>query len=224
MNKELKKDIFQWDVATWARALPLWEKIISNKGYELGLEIGANQGGGSLFLALKGIKVICSDIVDPKLKAENVHSKYGVGNRIDYEIIDGKSIPYSDNFFDVVVFKSVIGYLNNNEDRLKMIMEINRVLKPGGVLIFAENLKGSFIHQLGRRLFIPWGANWTYLSLTEIRRLFDGYSAVNIQTTGFFTAFARNNKYLYKMFLHFDRIFGLIPAKFKYVAIGYSIK
>lgn len=224
MNKELEKDIFQWDIGTWSRVIPVWEKVIFKKGYKTGLEIGANQGGGSLFLALNEINVICSDIVDPQLKAENLHSKYNVCGRIEYKIIDGKSIPFSDNSFDIVIFKSVIGYLNNYEERLKMILEINRVLKPGGVLIFAENLKGSYIHQIARRLFIPWGSNWTYLSLSELHVLFSEYSYFQIQTTGFFAAFARNNKYMYRLFSYFDSIFKFIPSKMKYVAFGYSIK
>ncbi len=57
-----KQDILVWDVHNWANALRYWEEVIPDKKPLMCLEIGANRGGLSMWLASKGHHVICSDI------------------------------------------------------------------------------------------------------------------------------------------------------------------
>ena len=86
------KDIVEWDVVNWSRAISFWEKDIHDKdltGKKV-LDIGGRNGGISLFFALKGCNVICSDInKDGFQKARALHEKYNVytkyiGPYLDY--------------------------------------------------------------------------------------------------------------------------------------------
>ncbi|MFA6518952.1 MAG: class I SAM-dependent methyltransferase [Candidatus Shapirobacteria bacterium] len=47
--------------------------------------------------------------------------------------IDNETFPYSDNFFDLVIFSEVLEHMYRGVDHI--FSEINRILKPGGRLI-----------------------------------------------------------------------------------------
>ena len=73
------KKIIQWDVKSWSKALLFWEKRVDWDRVENGLELGGREGGLSLWLALKGKKVLCSDYaLDVKETAEKLHQEYQV--------------------------------------------------------------------------------------------------------------------------------------------------
>ena len=64
-----------------------------------------------------------------------------LGSNITYKCVDiTKKLPFSDSLFDVVVSSNVIYTLKNGES---IISELNRVLKPGGLLIISDPKKGS---------------------------------------------------------------------------------
>lgn len=48
-------------------------------------------------------------------------------------VADAENLPFKDNFFDVVTMAWVVEHLENPD---KVLSEINRVLKPGGVVCF----------------------------------------------------------------------------------------
>lgn len=54
------------------------------------------------------------------------------------KLYDGNTIPFEDNYFDHVILHHVIGHV---KDPNRILLEINRVLKPGGTLsIITPNL------------------------------------------------------------------------------------
>ena len=108
MTKELQKDIIQWDIRSWSKALTFWEDHVDWENVENGLELGGHEGGLSLWLALKEKTIVCSDLKDVKSTAEKLHLKHGVSSFITYQDIDATNIPY-ENHFDIIVFKSIIG-------------------------------------------------------------------------------------------------------------------
>ena len=63
MEKEQINDIIGWDIVNWSKSFDFWNQHIDvrDKGYQC-LELGARQGGLSLWLALNNNKVICSDV------------------------------------------------------------------------------------------------------------------------------------------------------------------
>ena len=171
MTEELKKDIIQWDINSWSKALAYWEKSTDWSTVYNGLELGGRQGGLSLWLALKGKQTICSDLKDVKNTAEKLHLKYNVSSLVQYQDIDATNIPY-ENHFDIVVFKSIIGGIGSNDNyeaQQKTFNQIYKALKPGGKLLFAENLIASPLHQKLRKKFVNWGSTWRYVSINEIK-------------------------------------------------------
>src|SRR5690606_14275534 len=121
------------------KALYFWESNSTNLVPEnKALEVGARYGGLSLWLALKGLRVVCSDINDPPDKAKKKHEYYGVSDFVCYEKINALQIPY-ENEFDIVILKSVlggIGMYNNSKNITDALGNIYKALKPGGELLF----------------------------------------------------------------------------------------
>ena len=64
-TRQIRSDIVQWDVATWKHALHFWTGGTPALDSKTGLELGSRDGGLSLFLALKGCRVVCSDHSPP---------------------------------------------------------------------------------------------------------------------------------------------------------------
>lgn len=226
MNKELIKDIIDWDTVNWSKAIPFWEKHSKlNESRLKCLELGSHHGGLSLWLAQKGHQVICSDLESPEKEAKILHSKYDQLS-IQYESINALNIPY-ENAFDLIVFKSILGGVSRGgrQDRKQAcIQQIYKALKPGGKLLFAENLKASTLHQFLRKRFIKWGNDWNYLHIDEVESLFSDFKKVNYKTIGFFGAFGRNEsqrKILGKIDALLNPFYG---KRQRYIVVGIAEK
>ena len=227
MEGNLLKDIVEWDILNWSKAIDYWENKADLKTEKLNcLELGGRRGGLSLWIALKGHQVICSDLESPESEASQLHNKYKLSGNINYQSINAAKIPY-ENEFDIVIFKSILGSVcRGGNDKLKkeVIDGIHSSLKPNGKLLFAENLTSSFIHKFFRKKFTNWGSQWNYLSYTEIDHVFSSFSKISYTTVGFFAAFGRTEKqrnFLAKV----DGIIGvLIPESSKYILIGIAEK
>ena len=218
----------EWDVVNWSKALRYWRihSKIGEGNLEC-LELGGNHGGLSLWLASMNNRVICSDLTDPQNRASQLHSLYPTGDLISYQAIDATAIPY-ENKFDIVVFKSILGGISRNgRDDLKhqTIGQILKALKPGGTLLFAENLESSRLHQWVRRKFTKWGESWNYLNRSEIEPMFVGFESTEIAMAGFFGTFGRTEvqrNILGKIdTLIFDKI---LPRGLRYIVFGVARK
>ncbi len=222
--------VVEWDVSTWKRAIIYWENFIEAYQPNLshGLELGSRHGGLSYFFAKKyGANLYCSDYEFPSEKARHLHEKEGIAHQISYHNVDATKIPFKDEIFDFVVFKSMLGAVGAREQFFKIkkaAEEIHRVLKPGGILFFAENLRGSWLHKQSRAMFIPWGKSWYYLSLAEMKDLFTSFSSKEIHSTGFTAAFVPKPILLKEMAAAIDAQFQFLPDSWKYVAYGHAIK
>jgi ubiquinone/menaquinone biosynthesis C-methylase UbiE len=224
-------NFLEWDIYTWGRGLALWEHLAKERSLfqKKGLEIGGRNGGVTLFfVSTFDSKMVCSDLGGPSVKAKQLHQKNGLNGKVSYADVNALDISFEDGSFDFVVFKSVLGSLANGkfENQQKAINEMHRVLKPGGVLFFAENLKASQLHQLGRKYFIPWGTRWRYISKKEMISTLDSFSLKEIKYTGFFAAFIPNKfTFLKNLFSKIDNVINpILPNSWKYVVYGYAIK
>ncbi|NUN09644.1 MAG: class I SAM-dependent methyltransferase [Ignavibacteriaceae bacterium] len=194
MTKELLNDIIEWDVTNWSLALEFWEK---NTAQELSqtytMEIGGKRGGLSLWFAQKGGKVFCTDVDSPVDVASKKHDAYKVSDRIDYGSVNALSIPY-ENKFDIVVIKSVLaslGHHDNKDAQRTAVEQIHKSLKKGGEFMFAENIKGSPVHQFLRRNFVPHGKSVRYTPLEDMMEFVSIFSDFKFMTAGFLGGMGR---------------------------------
>jgi SAM-dependent methyltransferase len=226
-DRELLRDVLQWDVQSWKTALDFWAIALGNRSGLNCLEIGAGSGGLSLWLALRGHHVTCSDRTEVARTAAELHRKYGVAGTITYADVDATTIDFEE-CFDVVVFKSVLGGIGRAErmDRQELaVREMHKALKPGGQLLFAENGAASPLHQLMRKRFVPWGAEWRYPTRDEMRHLLAPFSRVDLRATGFLAAFGRSERQR-DLLAFFDRwgFKRVVPESLSYIFYGSAVK
>jgi SAM-dependent methyltransferase len=227
-SDSLLRDVIEWDVVNWSRALRFWnDSGALSGGPKLCLELGARRGGLSLWLALQGHTVVCSDLQDNSAVAAPLHARYGVGERITYAAIDATKIPY-ENHFDLIAFKSMLGGVAWDGDARRQqaaLQSIHAALKPGGVLLFAENLGGSAMHRFLRRTFVKWNSKWRYVPLDEMLGFLGPFSEVQYATTGFLGLCGRSAAASALLGnvdgLLFDRI---VPPPSRYIVYGVARK
>ena len=217
-----------WDVANWSAALRFWEREgdLAGPGLDC-LEIGAHGGGLSVWLAQQGHNVVCSDLENARGQAQALVDRHGVGDLVRFEDIDATAIPY-DEAFDVIVFKSVLGGVGHGgaiERQELAIRSMHRALRPGGRLLFAENLTGSPMHVWLRGRYVEWGTRWRYVSIDEMRAFLRPFSRLQYGTTGFLGALGRSEVQR-RAFSLVDRLLlnGLVPPSWRYIIYGIATK
>ncbi len=108
-------------------------EILSPKKGELILDAGGGTGNLSVLIKNKGAEVINLDFSQEALniyKKKNPEAKVLLHNLIE-------PLPFPDNYFDKIVSNNVL-YNIPPEERLKVITEFKRVLKPGGLLVISN--------------------------------------------------------------------------------------
>jgi SAM-dependent methyltransferase len=212
-------------VRNWSAALDFWPAHSTQKLADCtALELGSRNGGLSLWLALQGAHVICSDIDPPTEAALHKHQQGGVADRIEYRSISALDIPYR-NELDVVVFKSVLGALGTRERQVEAISQIHASLKKGGELFFAENLTASPFHRFFRRSFVAWGSRWRYVSIREMRTFLAPFSRLECRALGFAGAFGRNEAQRNVLGMIDQTVFNaVVPESWRYIIVGVATK
>jgi SAM-dependent methyltransferase len=231
LNKDKLQRYLAWDYYTWSKPLSLWYEKLNEYNAQghpkpYGLEVGANRGGISLFFAVEtGSQMVCSDVFSPQEKAGPFHQPFlSDTNAIKYAEANALALPFADNTFDFVTFKSVLGYFRTRDDQKKMIEEIYRVLKPGGYLFFSENSKGHKLHQWARRTFIPWGNKWDYLTKEIMLDLLSPFRDKIVKETGFVSLFTSRTPFKLPGYILDNVLNRLIADTQKYIHYGYAIK
>lgn len=106
------------------------------------LDIGAGYGGSARYLAMQfQCQVTClnlSDVQNQKNRKQTEEA--GLDSLI--EVVDGsfENIPLPPNSFEVVWSQDAILH---SGDRKKVLEEVHRVLKPGGVFIFTDPMQSD---------------------------------------------------------------------------------
>ena len=180
-------NFINWDVPNWERALIFLDskKSVSFKDKKV-LEIGARDGDLSLWAAIKGAHVICSDINGPSQVAFEAANHYKL-KKIEFKALDALNLPFS-NKFDYVLFKSVLGGIgkaDSIENQTIAMKQIYQVLKPGGECLFIENMRGTWLHNILRKKFGSGITNWYYPSLMEFYGLSKNFNKVSYRTFGY---------------------------------------
>jgi SAM-dependent methyltransferase len=224
----LMRDIVGWDVRTWSTAINYWERTLGDTDAPLTcLELGAGPGGPTLWLALRGHHVICSNWANTREQASPLHERYDVPGTIEYVDIDATSIPY-ENHFDLIVFKSVLGGVGSDGGlaQQKAMDQIVKALKPGGRLLFAENVRGTIIHRMIRAFANrARRAAWHYPSYTELRGLLSPFASRELRTTGVLAVFGVKESQRRALAGADQAVFNKItPARWRYMGYGTAVK
>lgn len=226
-------EAIRWDIPTWKRAFTHWEKTIAamQPPPTQALELGATEGGASLFLAGRfGMNMVCSDLGGVSPAADPLHTRFGVRDFMTYADVDATNIAFADESFDVVVFKSILGSIGGALGPAAIataVQEMRRVLRPGGVLLFAENLAATRAHRFVRQRVRSWGSFWHYMDLSELKGHLDvNFGSVSLNTTGFGCVavperFPRVRGAMAEVDGLLDRV---LPERFRYLAFGHAIR
>jgi len=171
-------DIIEWDVLNWARLIQAWQPVLPryDPATSRVLAIGERGGGLSLWFALNGYEVICTDRLGPTPEARALHRRYNVDHRITYAGADVFQMPFPEASFDIVVCKSVVGGLKQVyadaatrtlASHTLAVRRIHELLKPGGCWLDAENMKAGWIHQWLRRCLKGERIGWRHIDIGE---------------------------------------------------------
>jgi len=226
MRKDRLPYYFQWEVRSWSRAYPLWQRTLLALPQERrkALALGERDGGLGLMLADHGFVTVCSDLRGPTDKARELHRTFGRERSITYASIDALAIPFPDNSFDVVVFKSMLGALSTKERQAQAVREMHRVLTPGGVLLFAENLHGTALHRWLRRRLVAWDHYWRYLDPLADADLFAPFAKVDAHTTGLLANLGRSEGQR-DLLARVDAVIApLVPPTCRTIWFGVAVK
>ncbi len=226
-DERLVADVIQWDVRNWSVALRFWERNVDWQSVHECLELGGRDGGLSLWLGLKGKHVVCSDVEDNRMRAQQHHLKHGLSSNVEYAVVDALNIPY-ENRFDLIAFKSVLGGVGRDgrKDRQQQAVDqIHKALKPGGKLLFIENLTASPLHGFVRRRFIRWGSSWRYVALAEMREFLGDFTRLELGTAGVLGAFGRSERQRDLLARLDQAVFNRVtPGRWQYLVYGIATK
>ena len=96
------------------------------------LDLGCAGGFMAEALTGKGANVTGIDPATQAIAAAAARAKQ-MGQAIQYDVGVGENLPYPDNHFDVVVCVDVLEHV---ADLTKVLAEVARVLKPGGLFLY----------------------------------------------------------------------------------------
>lgn len=215
-----KNDIFQWDVANWSTALDYWSGCLDDLSGKRVLTAGDRRGGLALAFALLGAQVTCTDIAGVEDHARELHGRYNVSNRIDYGEVDVTVIPFDEDTFEYVSFKSLLGALGRREKQITAVRKLHRILKEDGWLLFAENLEGSILHQWLRDRFVEWSDQWRYLKDEKRDELFGIFGERFLRTHGFLGTLGRTSRQRTVLGRLDSIVCRFLPARWQYILMG----
>src|SRR5450631_160985 len=126
-----------WVTTEESNAIP---QLLGLRSDSLVLELGCGSGGYTLHLAEKvGCRLIGLDINERGVHAANqLALARSLASRVRFEQCDAsKNLPFDDNTFDAVFLNDALCHLPG---RPEVLVEIFRVLKPGGQMLFSDAL------------------------------------------------------------------------------------
>lgn len=133
------------DYGLWYPEANLIKKYFKGKKV---LDVGCGTGRTTIPLFKQGFDVTGIDITPNMIKnAKKIAKEKNL--KIKYEIADATKMKFKDNSFDNVLFSNNgWAQIPGEEERIKALNEIHRVLKPNGCYIFATNIRTSFEYLL----------------------------------------------------------------------------
>ncbi len=222
-------DAMEWDVRNWSKAADFWLDHLNKpiRGSRV-LEVGGRDGGLSVWFARLGAEaVVCTDLDGPSDLAHDRIRRAGFADVISTANADATDLDYNREF-DYVVFKSVLGGVGGalgSEGQRAALVSMHQALKPGGQLLFAENLTASGVHQYMRRRFVAWGDRWMYVSADDLYGLLADFTDVQLESFGLVGAFGRSERQRDLLARIDSRLMDRVaPADWHYIMAGVATR
>lgn len=162
------------------KKLKIWEnEVISYfPAKSLVLDIGCGMGREAFCLYDKGFKITAIDISEKVIKPAKQFALESKRN-IEFLLTNGLDLPFENNTFDVVIIWSqTFGLFYEEENKIHILKECNRVLKNNGVLSFSGHdikfLEESYPQCLDGRKFFAYADTdcyWETFTINEMTAL-----------------------------------------------------
>jgi SAM-dependent methyltransferase len=117
------------------------------------LDVGCNTGYGTMRFVDTARRVVGVDVSGKAIEAAQARS---VDGRPEFRVVDGLTLPFPDDAFDLVVAFQVIEHI---QDPVPFLREVARVARPGATVLFTTPNAGT-------RLF-PGMAPWNRFHVRE---------------------------------------------------------
>ncbi len=158
----------------------------------------------------------CINISEAELDEGKSRAK-NAKNKPDFRLMDAQDLAFEDNSFDIVFGSAILHHL----DFERSLLEIKRVLKPGGVMFFAEPLDMNPVGRLVRRL-TPRARTederpfrmYEFKKLNQhfdCRYVFEGLVSVPVGVLSAFVGLPSKNG-MTKGAFQVDRVLGRVPG------------
>jgi len=132
------------------------EKMLRLAGFAPGqsyLDFGCGNGAAAVYLASKhGLDVTGIDVDPEQIEAARAISKETTKAR--FLTVDGTKLPFDDNEFDFVATHKVTHHI---PDWCEALLQMLRVLKPNGYLIYTDFAFPSWVASVGKRIVKSMG-------------------------------------------------------------------
>jgi SAM-dependent methyltransferase len=153
--------------------------------------------------------------------ARRTHERYGISSLVEYADIDARRMTFAAEF-DVVVFKSILGGISRDvpgSDPEHIVRNVYQALRPGGVLLFAENLRSTALHAVLRKRFAAAAKGWRYFTRGELESTLTQFRSFESTTFGCLGCFGRSEAQR-RILGHFDErvLDRIVPSAWHYVA------
>jgi ubiquinone/menaquinone biosynthesis C-methylase UbiE len=164
-----------WVTTEESNAIP---QILGLTSDSFVLELGCGSGGYALHLAENvGCRLVGLDINKPGVRnANQLAVARGLASQVRFEECDAsKKLPFDDNTFDAVFSNDVLCHLPG---RREVLVEMFRLLKPGGRMLFSDALilGGMVSHEeiatrssIGFYVYSPPGENERLMERAKFR-------------------------------------------------------
>lgn len=158
------------------------------------LDLGCGDGRNMGLLSNLGMNIYGTEITKEiseavKLRMENL------GIKADIRVGRNNSLPFEDQFFDYIVASASVYYVDSGTTFQDNMREIQRVLKPGGHIIFSLVHPDSYI-------------------LNDAEELLDSHCRIKVDPLGL------RNGYVFKVFKSREHLVDFFSKDFVNLSIG----
>ena len=144
------------------------------------LDIGCGAGVDLIRFAKGGALVTGVDLAESAIELATANFAQQ-GLTADLRVADGEALPFADAAFDLVFAHGVVQY---TADDRRLVAEVRRVLKPGGLAIFQVYNRRSWLNALSGLMKVGLEHEdapvLLRFSIGEFKKLVSGFSSVRI--------------------------------------------